>query len=177
MRKYHPNQRKIGFPSNGFHHCPHNKYWDPKKMRIRSGLQRVPTSTYLLIPTTDHWTDRKITTSVVEHDVCEHLWSSSNTHSFLVSQLKQSCPSSQLSLPERTVSRSSSHGSQEVRVNFNDLLHALWSWKTIHLWDEKDLMRNESKYQCRNPWSIVNPQRLQYLLWRRRKELWYHATF
>jgi hypothetical protein len=46
----------------------------------------------------------------------------------------------EFSLPERAVSRATSHGTEEVGIDFDDLLHGLRSYKQLRKelrWEEK----------------------------------------
>ena len=78
-----------------------------------------------LIPASNHGTHGQTASTVGVDDVGKDLGGGSNRDTLSVTQLKEAAAASQFALPERAISSSSSHSSEQVGVDLNDLLYGL----------------------------------------------------
>jgi len=91
--------------------------------RVPGGDSQNMLSTYSLIPSSDHCSHGQSHSLVVIHHVAQDLRSCRYRDAFLVAELVQPASPSKFTFPVLTVSCTTSHRSQEVRVDLNDLLN------------------------------------------------------
>lgn len=79
------------------------------------------------VPATDHGAHAQAHSFVLVHHISQQLRGGCYRNALLVAQLVDAALPCQKALPETAVSRSACHGTQQVRVDLNDLFHCLRS--------------------------------------------------
>ena len=93
--------------------------------KVRKKIKKTSKFSHSLVPASDHGAHGEAHALVVVDSVGEDLGGGCDRDALLVFQLVQGALPAQLALPKRTICSSSSHGPEQVRVDFNDLLHIL----------------------------------------------------
>mmetsp|Transcript_52631 Transcript_52631/g.91857 ORF Transcript_52631/g.91857 Transcript_52631/m.91857 type:complete len:239 (+) Transcript_52631:181-897(+) len=106
-----------------------------------------------LVPTSDHRAHAQTVTAVLVHRIGQQLGSRGDRNSFLVSQLVQSALTTEVSLPELAIRRTTSHGAQQKGIDLDYFLHTLGSnirslgGTTIHRHNDAPL-KSEAQSCC-----------------------------